>query len=159
MNDVIKTLFYSYPSFEGVLKATEKLVYFKAISSYKNNNKTLNQMEEILELNDRAARLKQVKSMVEELIDGLLDDEKQLIEYKYFHYHMPEDFDFTSRKYFRRQLKLEKKIDARALSKGIDEAWFKNNLWDVYFLRAKYLKLVLNNRISVVKNSARDRNL
>ena len=110
MNDVIKTLFYSYPSFEGVLKATEKLVYFKAISSYKNNNKTLDQMEEILELNDRAARLKQVKSMVEELIDGLLDDEKQLIEYKYFHYPMPEDFDFTSRKYFR---------DVKSKSSGI----------------------------------------
>ena len=25
MNDVIKTLFYSYPSFEGVLKKTKKL--------------------------------------------------------------------------------------------------------------------------------------
>lgn len=159
MNDVIKTLLYSYPSFEGVLKATEKLVYFKAVSSYKNCNKTIKQMEEILELNDRASRILRAKNMIDELIEGLSDEERKLIEYKYFHYSMGDDFDFTSRKYFRRQLKLERKIAARFLSLGIDDKWFKRNLWDVYFLRAKYLRLSAQGNSGSVKNAARDRNL
>lgn len=158
MNVVIKTLLYSYPSFDEVIKATDKLVYYKALSSYKDNLKTYDQMNEIVFLNERSARIVWVKGIIDKLIAELTPFERQLVEYKYFHIKQGEDFDSTSRAYFRKQLKLEKKIDKKTAYLAPDEEWFMKNLGDIYFLRAKYMR-IRKMADEGKKNSATERNI
>ncbi len=158
MNDVIKTLLYSYPSFDAIVEATDKLVYYKAITSYKNNSKTCDQMNEILALNERSARICWIKGVIDRLLSELTPFERQLIEYKYFHIDKTYDFDPSSRGYFRRQLKLEKTIEKLLDYLNPDEEWFIENLGDIYFLRSKYKKIKKMSECGR-KNSAKERNL
>lgn len=157
MNDVIKTLLYSYPSFDEVIKATDKLVYYKAITSYKDNSKTCDQMNEIVQLNERSARIVWIKGVIEQLLNNLNDYERQLVEYKYFHYAKKSDFDTSSRSYFRKQLKLEKKIEEKMSYLNPNEEWFMDNFGDIYFLRTKYLRI--KKMANEKKNSAKERNV
>jgi len=158
MNDVIKTLLYSYPSFEDIIEATDKLIYYKAITSYKDNSKTAKQMNEIVVLGERSSRIVWIKGIIEKLLDSLSPYERQLIEYKYFHVRQGADFDPNARSYFRKQLKLEKKIEGRLEYIKPDEEWFYNNLGDIYFLRAKYARIKKMTESSQ-KNSAKERNV
>lgn len=158
MNNVIKTVLYSYPSFDGVLDGIEKLAYFKAVTSYTDCNKTLKQADKILLLNNQADRIRYLKSIVNGVLSQLLPEERDLIEYKYFRYKKPEDFDYTSRKYFRKQLKLEKKLDKIAQKKGFDEDWFDENFSDIYFLKVKFNKLKNLEEKGGVKNCASESN-
>ena len=158
MNDVIKTLLYCYPSFIDVIKATDKLVYYKAITSYKDNSKTCAQMNEIVLLNERSARLVWIKGVIDQLLAELTPYERQLVEYKYFHIMQDENFDSSARSYFRKQLKLEKKIEKLMDYLKPDENWFYENLGDIYFLRAKYQR-IKKMAETCRKNSAKERNL
>lgn len=158
MNEVIKTLLYSYPSFDGITEATDRLVYYKALSSYKDNAKTCNQMNEIAALNERAARVVWAKGIIDKLLNELTPFERQLIEYKYFNREQGVGFDTSSRAYFRKQLRLEKKITAALAYLKPNEDWFFENFGDVYFLKAKYLRIKAaaeNGR----KNAAKERNI
>ncbi|MDY4186484.1 MAG: hypothetical protein SOX77_01325 [Candidatus Borkfalkiaceae bacterium] len=157
MNLVMKTVLYSYPSFDGVLDGIEKLVYFKAVTSYTDCNKTLKQADKILLLNNQADRIRMLKNTVNEILCEILPEERELLEYKYFKYKKPEGFDYTSRKYFRKQIKFAKKLDKIAEKKGFDEKWFDENFSDIYFLKVKFQKLKKLEE-EKVKNSTRDSN-
>lgn len=158
MNEVIKTLLYSYPSFDGITEATDRLVYYKAISSYKDNTKTVKQMNEIAALNERAARIVWAKGIIDKLLGELSPLERQLIEYKYFNREQGVGFDSSSRAYFRKQLRLEKKIVAALAYLKPDEEWFMENFGEIYFLRAKYLKMKALS-VNAKKNAAKERNV
>lgn len=159
MNDVTKTLLYSYPSFDGVLKGISDLIKFKAVTSYKNSNKTYDQMNEIVDLNGKKARIIKLKEQIEALMGMLSQEERSLIEYKYFNRKITEGFDYSSRGYFRKQLRLEKKLDKIAEKNKLTEEWFNEYCWDIYFLRAKYNKIKNVSGFAKSKNAARDRNL
>lgn len=158
MNDVIKTLLYSYTTLEKVIESTDRLVYYKALASYHDNTKTLGQIDEILRLNEYSSRINGIKELIDGLLAVLSDLEKQMIEYKYFHKTRLYDFDPNDRSYFRQQLKLEKKIEAKLAYLNPTEAWFMEKFGDIYFLRAKYFnikKLAQTGK----KNSKKERNI
>lgn len=156
MNLVFKTVLYSYPSFDGVLDGIEKLAYFKALTSYADSNKTLKQIDKILLLNNQADRLKNLKRIVNELLDGLTEEERELLSYKFFRYPPSPGFDYSSRRYFRMQKKLAEKLDKIAKRRGYDERWFSDNFSDIYFLKAKFERLKSIEQRKTVPNAARD---
>lgn len=141
MNDVIKTLLYSYPSFDKVLESTDRLVYYKALTSYRDNAKTCSQIDEIIRLNECSSRVNLIKGVIDRLLGELEDIERQMIEYKYFRAKKSYDFDPTNRAYFRKQLRLEKKIERKLEYLNPTEEWFTENFGDIYFLNAKYLRI------------------
>lgn len=156
MNLVFKTVLYSYPSFDGVLDGLEKLAYFKALTSYADSNKTLKQIDKILLINNQADRLKYLKRTVNELLYGLSPEERELLRYKFFRTPPRPGFDYTSRKYYRKQKKLALKLDCIAKRLGYDEDWFSNNFSDIYFLKAKFERLKNLEERKKVPNAARD---
>ncbi len=156
MNLVFKTLLYSYPSFDGVLDGIEKLAYFKALTSYADSNKTLKQVDKILQLNNQAARLRLLKHTVNGLIAKLSHEERELLRYKFFRLPPRAGFDYTSRTYYRKQKKLALKLDAIAKQKGYDDAWFCKNFSDIYFLKAKYERLKRMEQQKTRANAMRD---
>lgn len=158
MNLVMKTILYSYPSFDGVLDGIEKLAYYKAVTSYTDCNKTLKQVDKILLLNNQADRLRGLKNIIDGILSDILPEERELIEYKYFRRKNNENFDYTSRQYFRRQIKLAKKLDKIAQKKGFDEAWFDENFSDIYFLKVKFQKLKNLEEKQKTENCTRDSN-
>ncbi len=141
MEIVLKTLLYSYPSFNIIVEGLEKLAEYKAITSFSNCHKTLQQMENIIKINDKLARIRELKDIIEGLLSKLTIKERMLIEYKFFKYDMPEGFDYSTRAYFREQAKTFKKLLKKMKKKNYDEEWFKNNYFDIYVLRNKFQRL------------------
>lgn len=153
MENVVNTVLYCYPSFQSVINGMERLAYFKAISSFKDCTKTLSQIEEILQINSQKERLKNLKRTVECILSQLSTEEKMLIEYKFFKIKPSEDYDCTSRKYFRKQNKLYKKLLEIFKVKSLDNEWFEENYFDIYFLKCKYLRFKTHESKKGVKNS------
>lgn len=158
MNIVLKTVLYSYTALDGIVEGLDELVLYKAVSSFQSSSKTLAQMDKILLLQNQADRLTGLKVLVEDILSRLSDEERRLAEYKFFRKKSGDDFDYSSRKYFRKQKKLEAKLDKIAEKRGINEEWFKREFSDVYFLRVKYSKLKAIAEKSTTQNSVRDRN-
>ena len=156
MEIVLKTLLYSYPSFNIIVEGLEKLAEYKAITSFSNCHKTLQQMENIIKINDKLARIRELQCIVERLLNKLTVKERMLIEYKYFKYEMPQGFDYSSRAYFREQTKTFKRLLKLMQKKNYDEEWFKNNYFDIYVLRNKFQRLSTIKEKGCSSNSARE---
>jgi hypothetical protein len=157
MEIVLKTLLYSYPSLDIVVDGLEKLAEYKAITSFSNCHKTLQQMENIIKINDQMARIKELHSLTEGILNNLSLKERMLVEYKFFKYEPPAGFDHSSRGYFREQTKTFNKLLNIMKRKNYDEEWFKDNYFDIYVLRNKFQKLKAIKEKSTALNSARER--
>ena len=158
MNIVLKTVLYSYTALDGVIEGLDELILYKAVSSFQSSSKTLAQVDKILILQNQVGRLVGLKNLVEDILNRLSNEERQLTEYKFFRKSSGDDFDYSSRKYFRKQNRLEEKLDRMAEKRGMTEEWFKKEFGDVYFLRVKYAKLKKIAEKNPVHNSVRDRN-
>lgn len=156
MEIVLKTLLYSYPSFNIIVEGLEKLAEYKAITSFSNCHKTLQQMENIIKINDKLARIRELKDIIEGLLSKLTIKERMLIEYKFFKYDMPEGFDYSTRAYFREQTKTFKKLLKMMEKKNYDEEWFKDNYFDIYVLRNKFQRLSTVKEKGYASNSTRE---
>jgi hypothetical protein len=157
MEIVLKTLLYSYPSLDIVVDGLEKLAEYKAITSFSNCHKTLQQMENIIKINDQMARVKELHSLTEGILNKLSLKERMLVEYKFFKYELPEGFDHNSRAYFREQTKTFNKLLKIMKNKNYDEEWFKDNYFDIYVLRNKFQKLKAVKAKNIMQNSASER--
>ncbi len=157
MDVVLKTLLYSYPSFNIVIDGLEKLAEYKAISSFSCSSKTVKQMENIIRINEQIAKMDELKAIMECLLSKLSLKEKMLLEYKYFKHEMPDGFDCSSRQYFREQNKLMKKLIKSMENKGYNVEWFEGNYLNIFFLKVKYKKLKKLKQQGSVNNSNRER--
>ena len=153
MDIILKTLLYSYPTFDVAIEGLEKLVEYKALTSFANCHKTVKQMEEIIKINSQSERIYDLKRLVNGFLDKLTLKERMLIEYKFFKYKMPEGFDYCSRRYFREQLKVFEKLLKIMEKNKYDEKWFKSNYGDIFFLQVKYKNLKRTKKQCKANNS------
>lgn len=138
MFDVVRTVLYCYPVFEDMMESIEKLVLYKAIKSFSNTFKTVEQAEKIILLNDRSRRIYELKTFVDSVIATLNDEERELLEYKYFHKKTNPDFDYKSRKYYRHQKKLTAKLIKIFERKKFTIEYFEKNYLSIFFIKCKY---------------------
>lgn len=153
---VLKTILYSYPYFEMIIEGLEDLAEYKAITSYKNSNKTLEQMQNILAINGQISKICGLQEIVNGLLAELSPLERLLIEYKFFKATPPKKVNYSARAYFRAQIRVFNKLIERMLQLGYNVDWFKQNYLDLYFLKAKYRKLKKIKKLGTVENSVRD---
>lgn len=151
----MKTIFYSYPMIDNVVMGIDKLVLYKALTSYCDCSKTMQQIDKILLLQNQADRLKNLQNILNNFVNSLPDEQVKLIEYKYFRKQMEEDFDYTSRQYFRKQKKLTEKILRFVERNNMDEKWFLENFSDIDFLNKTYLKIKQDEKNNLRENCAR----
>ena len=116
-----KTALYAYPNIEAVAEQIDELVEKKALSSINDYSPAVEQCEKIIDFTFQKDALFALKIRLEEVLKGLNQLERDCLEYKYFKRKPKEyfiGFDFESRGYFRRQIKLAQKSPTRCQRAG-----------------------------------------
>ena len=149
-----KTVLYAYMNIDAVKDQIDELVEKRALSSMSDFSPAIKQCERIINLSCQKILLDRLKTVTEDILYGLSDEEKTLLDYKYFKSKPKDyynDFDTESRTYFRHQIKVAEKF-ARSLSKrGYDDAWFEQNLLSTDFFK-ELLKRVIEHEKACYKN-------
>ncbi len=137
----VKIILYTYPFLKTVEKDYEEHIAIRALLSYENG-KTAEQTaeylaKEIIEMH----RLEWLKGKVECALQKLSDEEKLLVEIKYFgnkrklkallKKEIPSKREWTERSYFRRQKRLEERLDTLFKAIGITEDKYRKELADL----------------------------
>lgn len=133
-----KTILSSYYRIDEYIEDCEKAVVYRALTSYSTKESTMTQIDKIINLIYAKNRLCELKSKLEGVFSKFTQDETDCIKYKYYHIKPSEDFDYTSRNYFRKQLRIIKKIGCMLDKRKLDEKWFCENYLDIYFLKSLY---------------------
>lgn len=134
-----KTILYSYSVLDDVISQIDDLVEKKAISSMTDNSPAIYQCEKICELSSQKAILIILKDIVERILKDFTSDELLHLDYKYFKKKDKSEyafFDYSSRAYFRRQLKIFTKFNKKLEKMNIDDEWFKKNCLSVDFFKS-----------------------
>ena len=134
----VKSILYTYSVIEDLCAQMDDLVLRRAISSMQNFSPAEEQCQKIIDLTEQKKTLIYLCKVLEEVLDTLNDDEKDLLDYKYFKkkpksYY--KDFDYLSRAYFRRQQVLCDKVSTRFENRGLDDEFIKKNCLDIRFFR------------------------
>lgn len=111
-------------------------------------------MRKIIDFTFQKDALFALKIRLEEVLKGLNKDETDCLEYKYFKRKPKEyfiGFDYESRGYFRKQIKLVKKIADKLSKDGADDKWFEDNCLTMDFFK-ELLKRVIEHENSSHKN-------
>lgn len=139
-----KTLLYAYKSLDAVTEQLDELVLKKAMASMNDLSPCEAQCEKILSITDQKDVLIDLKIKIGQVFDGLSDEEKDYIDYKYFKLKPKEyyvNFDFTSRAYFRKQIKVACKFAKKLENAGIDDAYFEKNCLTIEFFRELFKRV------------------
>lgn len=138
MDLTMKTIFYCYPDYDEMISSIQNLILHKAMSSYSNSYKTEAQILKITKLISSVDLLRQLKLIVEEILNHLSFAEQELVRMRYFKKAGSKNSEHHTRTYYRNQLRLEKKLEILLGEYGIDEVWFSRNCKDIHFLRERY---------------------
>lgn len=133
-----KTILYCYGKIQEYIEESERMIRYKALTSYSVKESTMYQIEKIIDLIYAKNRLAELKEKLDGIFAKFSKDERECIDYKYYRIKPREDFDYTSRNYFRKQQRIIKKIGNLLAKKKMDEKWFCDNYLDIYFLRNIY---------------------
>ncbi len=138
-----KAMLTSYNNLDSVIKQIENLIIKKAKASFYNLNSTLALSNELISLGEVRLDLIELKEVIDETLSKLNEEDRVLLEYKYFNV-VPniENFDHTSRNYFRKQIKAINRFNLKLQSLGYTENWFFNKYLKIAFINGAYQKAV-----------------
>ena len=108
-----KSILYAYPCLEVMIEQIDELVVKKALGSMDNFRPCVTQCETIIDLTEQKDLIIDLKLLCDQLLLKFTPDELDCLDYKYFKKKPKEyysDFDFVSRAYFRKQIRLAKKF-------------------------------------------------
>lgn len=150
-----KTVLYAYTNVDAVAEQIDELVEKKALSSMRDFSPCEEQCEKIINLTYSKDVLFELKIFAEKALIAFNDEELKYLDYKYFK-KMPKEsfigFDYTSRNYFRKQVRLAEKFAKRLEKFGADDQWFEKQCLKIDFLREMY-KRVMESEIKNRKNT------
>ena len=150
-----KTALYAYPNLQAIAEQIDELVEKKALSSMCNYAPALEQCEKIVDFTYQKDVLFALQLHVEEVLKGISQLEMDCLEYKYFKRKNKDyfvGFDAESRGYFRRQVRLAKKLADRFENEGATDEWFEQNCLQMDFFK-ELLKRVDEHENSVKKEN------
>ena len=139
MNNIfVKSILYTYSVIDDLCAQMDDLVVRRAVSSMQNFSPADKQFEKVITLTEQKKTLILVCKVLEEVMETLSEEERDLLDYKYFKkkpksYY--KDFDYLSRSYFRRQSVLVDKISVRFENRGINDAFIKEKCLSIKFFR------------------------
>lgn len=149
-----KTVLYAYSNIESVMEQIDDFVERKALSSMTDYSPCIEQCEKMINYTAQKIALIELKNFADNVILKLNEYEKDCLDYKYFKKHPKEyyiGFDYQSRTYFRRQVKLIQKI-AKAFDKvGLTDKWFEKNCLNNNFFK-ELKKRVIKHEMLFNKN-------
>ena len=144
MENYSKTILSCYTTISGYITQIEDLIRAKARNSFYSRCDVVNLSEQLLSLGEIRKDLFELISITDEVLSSLKAQDRILISYKYFG-EMPDDenFDHTSRNYFRRQISAVKRFTKALLDAGYDKEWFDKKYMKIAFIYSMYQKTLL----------------
>lgn len=138
-----KAMLTSYKNLDSVIKQIENLIVKKAKGSFYNLGSTVTLSNELITLGEVRLDLIELKEVIEETLSKINEEDRVLLEYKYFKI-IPniENFDHTSRNYFRKQVKAINRFNLKLQSLGYTEEWFFKKYIKIAFINGAYQKAV-----------------
>jgi hypothetical protein len=149
-----KTALYAYANIDAVVEQIDELVEKKALFSMNDLSPCEQIAEKILDYTAQKVTLIELKNFTEEALKSFSQDQLDCLDYKYFKRNPKEyydGFDFSSRNYFRKQIRLAKKFSEKLERVGASDEWFKSDCLKVDFLR-ELLKRVYEHEKKSCKN-------
>ena len=154
-----KTVLYAYPNVDVLIEQIDELVERKALYSMNDYSPCEQIAEKILDYTAQKVTLKELKIFVEKVLLKFTEDQLDCLDYKYFKIKPKEyykDFDFSSRNYFRKQVRLAKKFSEKMDEVGATDEWFKENCLKSDFFR-ELLKRVYEHEKNSFKNKPKSK--
>ncbi len=138
-----KTILSCYTLLDKIAIQLENLIKTRARNSFYDYSDAFALSDRILKLGEVRKDLLYLKQITTEILNELSNEDKELISYKYFKI-VPknEDFDHTSRNYFRKQIKALKKFTSLLKAKGFTEDWFFNNYLKISFISGLHQRIL-----------------
>ncbi len=138
-----KTILSCYTLLDKIANQLENLIKNRARNSFFDYSNAFTMASRILELGETRKELLYLKEITTEVLNELSQEDKTLISYKYFKI-MPknEDFDHTSRNYFRKQVRALSRFTALLKAKGFTQEWFFNNYLKIAFISGLHQKIL-----------------
>ncbi len=149
-----KTILYAYPVIDEIICQIDDLVDKKAYSSFCDFSPAISQCEKMADYSIQKSILIILKSVVSKILSSFDEEELKHLDYKYFKKKPEKDyinFDYLSRNYFRRQIRIFEKFRDKLEKNGIDDVWFKKNCLYVDFFK-NLLKNVIEREEYSYKN-------
>lgn len=144
MERYAKTILSSYNQISGIITQIENLIQRRAKNSFYLRCDTTQLANELLSLGEIRKDLIELRYIADDILGKIKPEDKTLICYKYMGI-VPNDenFDHTSRNYFRKQIKAIERFTNKLKSEGYDEDWFKNKYLKIAFISGVYKKTLL----------------
>ena len=144
MEKYAKTILSSYNQLSGIITQIENVIQRRAKNSFYLRCDTTQLANELLSLGEIRKDLIELECIADDILSKIKPEDKTLILYKYMGV-VPEDenFDHTSRNYFRKQIKALERFTNKLVSEGYDEEWFKNKYLKIAFISGVYNKTLL----------------
>lgn len=134
MQNYQQILLYIYPKLGRFITDIQSFINYRAVHSYHIQLKVEKSILTMLEVLERKQKLILAQEMLTNLFTQFSQEEQFLIEYKYFRRREVlsgkyKNFvlDCSSRTYYRKQKRIETKINALFMQNGLDENWFFEN--------------------------------
>lgn len=128
--EYVAVLLYAYPRIDEFIYDLSEGINIKARLSFRSFATAERLAEEMIGMIFVERELERLKSAMEKVFSDFSEEEKNLLDYKYFHQkknlsktHMGEK-QTSERSYFRKQNALFQKICSRFLQAGLTEEWF-----------------------------------
>lgn len=139
MNELYaKAVLYSYPAIEKVMEQIDELVYKRALDSMSDFTPCIEQCEKILSYTNQKELLIELKLAVAKTLYLFTEEDKKCFEYKYFKNKPKEyfnNFDSSSRAYFRKQIRLLNKFEKLIERHGINDEKFSKEYMQIDFFK------------------------
>ena len=149
-----KAILYAYPHLEAVIEQIDELVERKALTSISDYAPCVEIAEKILSYTAQKDTLIRLKLFCEQALKSFKQYELDCIDYKYFKKKPKEyyqNFDYTSRTYFRRQTEIVKKF-AKVMDKiGADNNWFEKECFKMDFFKDMFKRVIAHEK-NMLKN-------
>lgn len=147
-----KVALYAHTAINSVIEQIDEIVLGKALSSMDNVKPCLEQCQEIIKFIDYKDKLIKLYEIGEEVLTALTPEEFNIIKYKYLKKTLVsvEEFDHSSRIYYRRQQDLCKKVSRLYEKHGINDSVFKNEYLPLPFIK-RLVQKVRNQEIMFAK--------
>ena len=138
-----KTMLTCFKNIDSINKQIENLIIKKAKASFFGGASALAVSQELIDLGEVRLDLIELKEITQEALSKLKLEDKMLLEFKYFNV-VPniENFDHTSRNYFRKQVKAIERFNKILEGLGYDEKWFLDNYLKIPFIKGVYYKTI-----------------
>ncbi len=143
MKYYVKTILSCFIALDSVIEQIENVIRKKAKNSFYEYESAERLTNTVLSLCNIRYDLIDLKEKTANSLNKLSEEDKILIAYKYFGIH-PEDenFDHTSRNYFRKQIRAIERFSKILEKEGMGFEQFQRTYMKIHYIASTYNKMV-----------------